>query len=86
MTVAKVTDQEVAAVRARLPGWNRVEGRAAIAKRFQFAGFSAARGFLSRVALAAERQDHGPGVVRRLEPRRDHALDVRRLGGSRRAT
>jgi 4a-hydroxytetrahydrobiopterin dehydratase len=60
MTVAKLSDQEVAAALAKLPGWSRVEGRSAIAKTFQFADFSAAWGFMSRVALAAEKQDHHP--------------------------
>lgn len=60
MTVAKLSDQEVAAALAKLPGWSRVEGRSAIAKTFQFADFSAAWGFMCRVALAAEKQDHHP--------------------------
>ena len=60
MTVAKLSDQEVAAALAKLPGWSRVAGRSAIAKTFQFADFSAAWGFMCRVALAAEKQDHHP--------------------------
>ena len=60
MTVAKLSDQEVAAALANLPGWSRVEGRSAIAKTFQFADFSAAWGFMCRVALVAEKQDHHP--------------------------
>ena len=60
MTVAKLTDPEVTDALARLPGWNRVEGRSAIAKKFEFADFNAAWGFMSRVALAAEKQDHHP--------------------------
>lgn len=60
MTVAKLSDQEVAAALAKLPGWSRVEGRSAIAKTFQFADFSAAWGFMCRVALTAEKQDHHP--------------------------
>jgi len=60
MTVAKLADQEVAAALAQLPGWRRVDGRSAIAKTFQFADFSAAWGFMCRVALAAEKQDHHP--------------------------
>lgn len=60
MTVAKLADQEIAAALARLPGWSRVDGRAAIAKKFQFADFNAAWGFMARVALAAEKQNHHP--------------------------
>lgn len=60
MTVVKLADQEIAAALARLPGWSRVDGRAAIAKKFQFADFNAAWGFMARVALAAEKMDHHP--------------------------
>ena len=60
MAIARLTDQEIAAALARLPGWSRVDGRSAIAKKFQFADFSQAFGFMSRVALAAEKQDHHP--------------------------
>jgi len=45
---------------AQLPGWNDVEGRDAIHKSFTFADFNQAFGFMSRVALAAERMDHHP--------------------------
>jgi len=60
MTVVKLADQEIAAALAQLPGWSRVDGRSAIAKKFQFADFNAAWGFMCRVALAAEKQDHHP--------------------------
>ena len=43
-----------------LPGWTLVEGRDAILRRFRFADFSAAWGFMARVALLAEAQDHHP--------------------------
>ena len=45
---------------ALLEGWSAVEGRDAIAKTFRFADFNSAFGFMSRVALAAERLDHHP--------------------------
>ena len=54
MTIAKLSDQEVATALAKLPGWNRVDGRSAITKKFQFADFNAAWGSMCRVALAAE--------------------------------
>jgi 4a-hydroxytetrahydrobiopterin dehydratase len=60
MAVTKLSDQEVAAALAKLPGWARVNGRSAIVRKFQFADFNAAFGFMSRVALAAEKQDHHP--------------------------
>ncbi len=43
-----------------LPRWQMVEGRDALRCRFRFADFSAAWGFMSRVALLAEKQDHHP--------------------------
>ena len=45
---------------AGLEGWQEVEGRDAIAKQFQFADFNAAFGWMSRVALLAEKIDHHP--------------------------
>jgi 4a-hydroxytetrahydrobiopterin dehydratase len=45
---------------AELKGWSAVEGREAIAKSFRFSDFNAAFGFMSRVALLAEKLDHHP--------------------------
>ena len=45
---------------ARLPQWREVEGRDAIARTFQFRDFNAAFGFMTRVALVAEKLDHHP--------------------------
>ena len=45
---------------ARLDGWRTAEGRDAIIKEFRFTDFNAAFGFMSRVALYAEKQDHHP--------------------------
>jgi 4a-hydroxytetrahydrobiopterin dehydratase len=44
----------------RLPGWHLVDGRDAISKTFTFKDFNAAFGFMTRVALAAERMNHHP--------------------------
>ena len=49
-----------AAALAQLPGWTAAEGRDAIVKTFRFADFNAAFGWMTRVALAAERLDHHP--------------------------
>lgn len=43
-----------------LPGWAAVEGRDAIARTYRFRDFNAAFGFMSRVALVAEKLDHHP--------------------------
>ncbi|MBS7812807.1 4a-hydroxytetrahydrobiopterin dehydratase [Roseococcus pinisoli] len=45
---------------AELSGWRLVEGRDAIRRDFRFASFSEAWGFMTRVALLAEAQDHHP--------------------------
>jgi len=45
---------------AELNGWSAVDGRDAIEKRYQFADFGAAFGFMARSALAAEKADHHP--------------------------
>lgn len=41
-------------------GWREVEGRDAITKRFEFKNFVEAFGWMSRVALNAEKLDHHP--------------------------
>lgn len=43
-----------------LAGWTEVAGRDAIKKSFQFRTFAEAWGFMSKVALAAEKMDHHP--------------------------
>jgi 4a-hydroxytetrahydrobiopterin dehydratase len=45
---------------ARLHGWSEVAGRDAISKKFVFADFSEAFGFMARTALMAEKLDHHP--------------------------
>ena len=45
---------------AQLQGWSAAEGRDALAKRFRFKDFNAAFGFMTRVALLAEKLDHHP--------------------------
>jgi 4a-hydroxytetrahydrobiopterin dehydratase len=45
---------------ASLPGWSAAEGRDAITKTYKFADFNAAFGWMTRIALAAEKLDHHP--------------------------
>lgn len=45
---------------ARLDGWRDVAGRDAIHKEFRFRDFNAAFGFMTRVALHADKHDHHP--------------------------
>lgn len=49
-----------AAAIARLEGWRAAKDRDAIVKEFRFRDFNAAFGFMSRVALYAEKVDHHP--------------------------
>jgi len=60
--VSKLTDSERAQHIEPLKsaGWQLVDNRDAIKKNFQFKDFNGAFGFMSRVALRAERADHHP--------------------------
>ena len=49
-----------ATMTARVPGWQLADGRDAIHKTFKFKDFSEAFGFLTRVAMHAEKVDHHP--------------------------
>jgi 4a-hydroxytetrahydrobiopterin dehydratase len=53
------TEARKAALR-ELSGWSEVPGREAIARTFTFKDFNEAFGFMSRVALVAEKRDHHP--------------------------
>ena len=55
-----LTKDALAEVLADLDGWSLVEDGTAIEAEFNFRGFNAAFGFMTRVALAAERQNHHP--------------------------
>ena len=43
-----------------IKSWKKVRGRDAIQKSFRFADFNEAWGFMTRVAMAAEKADHHP--------------------------
>ena len=43
-----------------LPHWTAVKGRDAIVREFRFKDFNAAFGFMTRVALYADKHDHHP--------------------------
>jgi 4a-hydroxytetrahydrobiopterin dehydratase len=60
MGAARLNGTAKAEAIARLSGWTEVEGREAISKRFLFADFNAAFGWMARVALVAEKMDHHP--------------------------
>ncbi len=56
----KLTDVERANLASLLPDWALAEGRDAISRTFKFRDFNEAWGFMNRVALLAEKQDHHP--------------------------
>lgn len=58
--VKLLTAEERRAALARLEGWQESEGGTALQKSFRFKSFSAAFGFMTRVALIAEKMDHHP--------------------------
>ena len=58
--IAKLSAAERSQALKDLAGWRAVEGRDAIARSFKFKNFSEAWGFMARVALLAESQDHHP--------------------------
>ena len=56
----KLTGQARASALAKLAGWSELTGRDAISRKFVFKDFSEAFGFMTRVALVAEKLDHHP--------------------------
>lgn len=56
----KLNPADRKAALARLKGWTKVRGRDAIYKSFKFKDFNRAFGFMSRVAMMAEKMDHHP--------------------------
>jgi 4a-hydroxytetrahydrobiopterin dehydratase len=55
-----VVQSELETALQELDGWTLVDDRKAIEREFLFKGFNAAFGFISRVALEAERHNHHP--------------------------
>ena len=54
----KLNDKQVENALRVLPGWSLLDGK--LHRELKFADFSAAFGFMTRVALAAEKRDHHP--------------------------
>jgi 4a-hydroxytetrahydrobiopterin dehydratase len=55
---ARLGEQELALALAALPGWSVAAGK--LHREYRFADFNAAFGFMTRVALEAERMNHHP--------------------------
>lgn len=60
MSVPELDPQEITALLEAHPAWELAREGKAITRTFQFKDFSQAWGFMSRVALLAEAQDHHP--------------------------
>lgn len=60
MAVIELTDDERATLLSDHPHWEATREGKAVFRKFQFADFSEAWGFMNRVALLAEQQDHHP--------------------------
>ena len=58
--VERLDEAARAGLAAALPEWKPAEGRDAIRRGFRFRDFNEAWGFMARVALLAEAQDHHP--------------------------
>ncbi|MDO6415665.1 4a-hydroxytetrahydrobiopterin dehydratase [Sphingomonas sp. BIUV-7] len=60
MTIRRLNEAERALALADLPGWSADAERDGIRRRFVFADFIEAFGFMTKVALLAEKSDHHP--------------------------
>lgn len=60
MTIAKLTEAEVSALLAEAPAWTQREDGKALVRTFRFKDFNQAFGFMTRVALYADKHDHHP--------------------------
>lgn len=58
MAQQKLSDDEVTAVLADLPGWEIKEGK--LHKAYKFSSFAAAVGWMVSVAIHADKMDHHP--------------------------
>ena len=58
--VEKLSAEARAAFFVDHPDWSEVEGRDAAQRTILFADFNAAFGFMTRVAIAADKADHHP--------------------------
>lgn len=57
---SRLTSVQCTASLQTVPDWKMVEDREAITRSFQFRNFNEAFGFMTRVALIAEKMNHHP--------------------------
>jgi 4a-hydroxytetrahydrobiopterin dehydratase len=60
MARTRMSDAEVKAAMADVPDWNLEGTSSAISRRYTFANFIQAFGFMAQVAIEAEKMDHHP--------------------------
>lgn len=60
MAIARLSDTQRTDALKELPEWTEARGGSAMERQFTFADFSEAFGFMTRVALLADAQDHHP--------------------------
>jgi 4a-hydroxytetrahydrobiopterin dehydratase len=60
VSIPRLTQAEVASLIAEVPGWTLREDGKAIVRSFKFKDFNQAFGFMTRVALYADKHDHHP--------------------------
>jgi len=60
MPVPRLSQAELDTLLAQVPGWALREDGKAITRTLKFADFNAAFGFMTRVALYADKHDHHP--------------------------
>ncbi|MBK6413091.1 MAG: 4a-hydroxytetrahydrobiopterin dehydratase [Sphingopyxis sp.] len=58
--VQKLDEEARSTLLARFPGWTHEPARDAITRRFKFDDFAQAFGFMTSVAILAEKMDHHP--------------------------
>jgi 4a-hydroxytetrahydrobiopterin dehydratase len=60
MSIPRLTNTETVTLLAELPDWTLREDGKAIVRSFNFGDFNEAFGFMTRVALHADKADHHP--------------------------
>ncbi len=60
MIAKRLSRDEITAALAELPGWSVAPSREALTKTFVFRNFNEAFGWMTRMALIAEKMDHHP--------------------------
>ena len=60
MAKPTLTSSQLSAALDKLDGWKAADDEKSIAKNFKFSNFVEAFGFMTRIAMTAEKMDHHP--------------------------